>query len=116
MVLFNLAAAGVISTPISFILKDKVSPVQLSLFGFFGDTPFFVGFAFGFLRDRWRPFGKGDRGYFVIAPALMTLASLWIAFTPHTYANLVAGVVMFSISAALLGAAAAADCALSSTG
>lgn len=49
---------------------------------------------------------KGDRGYFVIAPALMSLACLWIAFTPHTYGNLVGGVIMFSISAALLGAAA----------
>jgi MFS family permease len=106
MVLFNLAAAGLIGTPITFLLKDKVSSVQLSLFGFFGDAPYFVGFLFGFLRDRWRPGGRGDRGYFVLAPFLMVLACLWVAYTPHTYANLVAGLVMFAATAALLGAAA----------
>ena len=105
MVLFNLAVAGLIGTPVSFILKDKVTPVQLSFFGFFTDSPYFVGFLFGFLRDQWRPFNKGDRGYFFFVPLLMLPVCMWIAFSPHTYANLVVGMIAFSALAALLGAA-----------
>src|SRR5471030_74618 len=73
LTLFNLAAAGLIAVPVQFILKNQLHlpPTQISVFGFLTDGPYFIGFAFGFLRDRWRPFGKGDSGYFVFVPLLM---------------------------------------------
>lgn len=105
MVLFNLAAVGLIATPVSFLLKDKITPVQLSQFGFLTDSPYFIGFMFGFLRDRWRPFGHGDRGYFLFLPILLAIVYAWVAFSPHTYGNLVVGMIGISALAALLGAA-----------
>jgi len=107
MVLFNIASVGLVSLPITYYLLDKhVPPTALSKFSLFTDIPFYVGFLFGFLRDRWRPAGKGDSGYFVLSPLAMVAAYGFIAFTPHTYNNLVIGVLMTSVASALLGAAA----------
>lgn len=108
MALYNLAAIGLISVPVNFLLMDKfkLPPTQVSVFGFCTDSPYFIGFAFGFLRDRWRPMGKGDRGYFFFVPLLMAALYVFMAFDAHTYAALVIGMALISACAALLGAAA----------
>jgi MFS family permease len=108
MVLYNLAAAGLISVPVSFFLMNKLhlTAVQQSTFSLITDMPYFVGFAFGFLRDRWRPLGKGDRGYFVAAPLLMASVYIWMAFTPISYGVLVIGYILIAIFSSVLGAAA----------
>jgi MFS family permease len=108
LTLYNLASAGLIAVPVQFILKNQLhlQPTQISVFGFLTDGPFFIGFAFGFLRDRWRPFGKGDTGYFTFVPILMGLVFVVLAYTPHTYATLVAGFVALAALSSLLGAAA----------
>ncbi|HEY3782299.1 MAG TPA: MFS transporter [Fimbriimonadaceae bacterium] len=108
MALYNLAAVGLIAVPVQFILKDQLhlTAVQNSTFGFLTDSPFFIGFAFGFLRDRWRPLGKGDRGYFFAVPILMAIVYVWMAFAPHTYGVMLAGMFVISIFSAVLGAAA----------
>jgi len=108
LTVYNLASAGLIGVPIQFILKNQLHlhPTQVSLFGFLTDGPYFFGFAFGFLRDRWRPFGKGDSGYFVFVPLLMGLVFVLLAYVPHTYGILVAGLVVLAALSSLLGAAA----------
>jgi len=107
MVLFNLAAAGLISLPVQFLLKaSHATPVQISRFNFLTDSPYFIGFVFGFLRDRWRPFGKGDRAYFLAVPLLMAATYIWLGYGAHTYPLLVTGMIIIAALAALLGAAA----------
>jgi len=108
MTLYNLAATGLIAVPVQFILKDQLhmGATAQSTFGFLTDAPYFVGFAFGFLRDRWRPFGKGDRGYFFAVPILMAVVYVWMAYAPHTYPVLLVGMIALSALSAVLGAAA----------
>ncbi len=59
---------GLSSLPVTFFLKEKLhlGPQKMAVFGALTQIPTYVGFLFGFLRDRWRPFGKGDRGYMMI--------------------------------------------------
>ncbi len=108
LTLYNFASAGLIVVPVQFILKNQLhlGATQVSFFSFLTDGPFFVGFAFGFLRDRWRPFGKGDSGYFLFVPLLMGLVYLVLGYAPHTYAVLVGGLVALAALSSLLGAAA----------
>ncbi len=108
MVVFSVAAIGLIGTPIQFILKDQLhlKPTQISYFTLLTDSPLFIGFAFGFLRDRWRPFGKGDQGYFLAVPILLALVYLWLGSARFTFWSFAVGMIVLSILSAILGAAA----------
>lgn len=108
MALYNFAAIGLISVPVQFLLKNQfhLSPTQQSTFGFMTDSPYFVGFLCGFLRDRWRPMNKGDRGYLFAVPILMALVYLWMALSTRTYGVILTGMILISALGALLGAAA----------
>jgi MFS family permease len=108
MVLYNFAAIGLIATPIQFVLMNKLkfTPVQQAAFGMYTDIPFYVGFAFGFLRDRWRPFNKGDRAYFFFVPVLMAAVYVAMSFAPANYYSLLWGGIGISALSALLGASA----------
>src|SRR5436309_2070673 len=64
LLLLNLAApyAGLIGIPVSFFLKNRLhlSAHQLAEFNLWTGIPLYVSFVFGFIRDRWSPFGGGD--------------------------------------------------------
>ncbi len=87
LLLFNLGSIGVYGIPLQFLLKNtfKLSPPQISVFTLLIDIPFYLGFAFGFIRDRWRPLGRGDRGYFLFLPLLMAGSLCLLGFGTFTY-------------------------------
>jgi hypothetical protein len=97
----NFAAPywGVLALPITFFLKNRLhlDASQTARFQLIAATPLFVGFLFGFIRDRWSPFGTGDRGYLVLFGALAAAAYAAMAFIEPTYAVLLAGVVLITI-------------------
>jgi MFS family permease len=76
--LINFAnpAAGVIDIPVTFFLKNRMHMAsnELAVFKLWVGTPLMVGFVFGFVRDRWSPFGRGDRAH------LLVFASMTAAF------------------------------------
>src|SRR5471032_244265 len=90
LLLFNLAApyAGLIGIPISFLLKNKLhlGASQLAQFNLWIGIPLYVSFVFGFVRDRWSPFGAGDRGHLILFG--LTTAAIYTAcaFVSPTYA------------------------------
>lgn len=90
-----------------FILKNTLhlTPAKLSFLGFLTDGPVFVAFAFGFLRDRWSPFRKGDRGYFLLLPPLLACANLILAFGPFTYGKILGILLLMTACGVLLGSA-----------
>ena len=53
---------GLAAIPINYILKDQLnlSPFGLAMFISIASAPAYVGFLFGFIRDRWRPRIWGD--------------------------------------------------------
>ena len=97
----NFAAPywGVLALPITFFLKNRLhlDANQTARFQLIAAIPLFVGFVFGFIRDRWSPFGTGDRGYLVLFGALTAVVYAAMAFIEPTYAVLLAGVVLITI-------------------
>ena len=110
LLLFNLAApyAGLIGIPISFMLKNKLhlSANQLAQFNLWIGIPLYVSFVFGFVRDRWSPFGAGDRGHLILFG--LTTAAIYAAcaFITPTYAVLLAGQLIVTVAVQFVASAA----------
>jgi len=70
LTLMNFAspAGGMIDIPVTFFLKNRMhlDANQLAVFKLWIGTPLIVGFVFGFIRDRWSPFGGGDRAHLMV--------------------------------------------------
>jgi MFS family permease len=110
LLLFNLAApyAGLIGIPISFLLKNKLhlGANQLAQFNLWVGIPLYVSFVFGFVRDRWSPFGAGDRGHLILFG--LTTAAIYAvcAFVSPTYGVLLAGLLIVTVSVQFVAGAA----------
>ncbi len=94
--------------PMQFVLKNqlKLPPNRIALFGILTDLPFYIGMAIGFLRDRWRPFGQGDRGYFLLMPPLIAGTYLILQAGPLDYMRMAVAFICIGLFGVLLGAAA----------
>ena len=109
--LINLAAPcnGLVSIPVTFFLKNRLhlASHQVAMFNLWVSIPIFVGFLSGFLRDRWNPFGAGDRGHLLIFGGGSAVVYAALAFVNPTYAALLAGVLLvMAVSQTALSAAA----------
>ncbi len=82
-----------IALPLVFFLKNRLHQTadQVALFAFVAATPTYLGGLFGFIRDRWSPFGRGDRAHLFVFGLGGVLAYAALAFAPPTYAVLLAG-------------------------
>jgi len=114
--LINLAAPcnGLVSIPVTFFLKNRLhlASHQVAMFNLWVSIPIFVGFLSGFLRDRWNPFGAGDRGHLLIFGGGSAVVYAALAFVNPTYAALLAGVLLVM---AVSQTAASAAAGLTST-
>jgi hypothetical protein len=65
---FAVPYEWLIGLPVVFFLKNKLglSAHDVATFNLIASIPLFAGFAFGFLRDSWSPFGRGDRAHIVL--------------------------------------------------
>jgi MFS family permease len=111
ILIINFAAPylGLIDLPITFFLKNRLhlGADQTAQFKLIVAIPLFLGFVFGFVRDRWSPFGAGDRGHLVVFG--LACAGLYgvMAFVEPTYTALLAGVfVLTAVMQFVAGAAA----------
>jgi Na+/melibiose symporter-like transporter len=98
---------GLAYIPIQYFMKDRLhfDAVQTANFNFITGAPLYIGFVLGYLRDRWRPFGKGDLGYLFLTPPLVAAGYLWLALRPLTYNSLVIATLLSTAFGVLLGAA-----------
>lgn len=87
---------GLVSLPVLFWLKDGLGlgPQSVALFEAVILIPAYFGFAFGFMRDRWRPFGLGDRAYFWLVGPIAIACYAWLAGSEITWTRLLAGMVV----------------------
>ncbi len=109
--LLNLAAPfnGLVGIPVTFFLKNRLhlTSNEVALFNLWISIPIFVGFLSGFLRDRWNPFGAGDRGHLLIFGGASAVIYAALAFINPTYAALLAGILLvMAVSQTALSAAA----------
>ena len=91
---------GIVNVPILYMLKDDLGlrPSSVAIFEAIVLAPVYLGFLFGFLRDRWQPFGLGDRAYILMAAPLAMCGYALLAALEMSYATLlgVAFVVMIA--------------------
>jgi MFS family permease len=108
LIAFYLAFYGFFTVPMQWKLSKQMGlkPSEVSLFFLLADIPAWIGFIFGFLRDRWRPGKMGDRAYFLIGGPLMALVYVGLGFCPPSYGLLLAWSFAQTILQAFLGAAA----------
>src|SRR5690349_9282743 len=87
---------GLVSLPVLFWLKDGLGagPQSVALFEAVILIPAYFGFAFGFMRDRWRPFGLGDRAYFWLVGPIAIACYGWLAGSEITWTRLLVGMVV----------------------
>jgi MFS family permease len=87
---------GIASIPITYFLKDTLhlTPVRLAIFLAIASIPVCGGFAFGFIRDRWRNARWGDRQYLFACAIFAAGAYLWLATSPIDYYKLLSIVVV----------------------
>ncbi len=101
ILIINFAAPyqGLIGLPITFFLKNRLhlSAHDTAQFNLIISIPLFVGFVFGFIRDRWSPFKAGDRGHLVVFGVLTAAIFAIVGLVEPTYAVLLAGVFMITM-------------------
>ena len=85
---------GFVDIPITYILKNKLhfDPNGVSNFRLLVAIPVYLGLTFGFMRDRWNPFGLRDRGYFLIFGAITAVVFIGLIFVPISFWGLFIGV------------------------
>jgi hypothetical protein len=98
---------GLLRLPIQFWLKDglDVSPQGLAIFEALACAPVYLAFAFGFLRDHWRPFRWHDRGYLVLSSLVAIACYFWLATGRVDYGRMLVGVVLAGAGYQLMHAA-----------
>jgi len=98
MILVGLGdpSVGITSIPVAFFLKNRLhlTANELAVFKLWTAIPLFLSFGFGFLRDRWNPFGRGDGGHLMIFGALTALAYGVLAYAPSIYGVWLAGILV----------------------
>ncbi len=111
ILIVNLAAPylGLIGLPITFFLKNRLhlDAHGTAAFNLITSIPLFVGFIFGFIRDRWSPFGLGDRGHLVVFGLLTAAIFAAVGYIEPTYATLLGGVLLITTLSQFVAGAAA---------
>ncbi|HEX3699498.1 MAG TPA: MFS transporter [Phenylobacterium sp.] len=102
LLLFNFGAPylGLIAVPVLFFLKNRLhlTASQTAIFALISSIPLYLGFVFGFIRDRWSPFGLGDRGYLMVFGLVTGVIYVAIAVLPPTYPVLLTGGLLATAS------------------
>lgn len=91
---------GLIAIPVVFFLKNRLhlQAHEMAVFNAWTSVPLYVAAGFGLLRDRWSPFGWGDRGHLVLFG--LTTAAIYAAaaFIQPTYALMLGGLMLLTAS------------------
>ncbi len=110
LLLLNLGApgGGLIGIPVLFFLKNRLHlhAHQFAQFNLLVGIPLYLSFVFGFLRDRWSPFGAGDRGHLALFGAVSAAIYGAIAFVHPTYGLLLGGLLIATVAVLMTGSAA----------
>lgn len=92
--------SGLIAIPVVFFLKNRLhlQAHEMAVFNAWTSAPLYVALGFGLLRDRWSPFGWGDRGHLLLFGLLTGAIYAAVAFVEPTYALMLAGLMLLTAS------------------
>ncbi len=96
---FPSPALGLIDLPVSFFLKNRLhlDSHETAVFRLILGLPMIFGFVFGFVRDSWSPFGRGDKAHLVMFAGLTGLTYAAMTMLPPTYGVLLGGLMIATI-------------------
>ncbi len=99
---------GIASLPVQFYLKNRLhfTAEDLARFASVAAIPIYVSFLFGFLRDRWKPFGLGDRGYLLLASPIAVGSYWWLSAGSLSYIPMLSAIVLATFAYMMLSSAA----------
>lgn len=105
---FSSPAAGVIDIPVSFFLKNRMhlEANQMAVFKLWIGIPLLLGFVFGFIRDRWSPFGSGDQGHLIVFGIMTALIYGVMAAINPTYSVFLVGIFVATMAFRMVSSAA----------
>jgi hypothetical protein len=105
---FSSPAGGVIDIPVTFFLKNRMhlQSNELAVFKLWIGLPLIVGFVFGFIRDRWSPFGGGDRAHLLVFGAATAVIYGAMALANPTYAMFLGGLFVATMAFRMVASAA----------
>ncbi len=105
---FSAPMSGFIDVPVSFYLKNRLhlSAPALATFKVWVAIPLFLSFVFGFIRDRWSPFGGGDKAHIMLFAGVTALVYVAMAFIPPSYLVFLAGLILATIAFQIAASAA----------
>jgi MFS family permease len=96
-----------IDIPVSFFLKNRLhlTAHEVANFRLVAAIPLYLSFVFGFIRDMWNPLRMRDRGFILLFGGISALLYVVFAFTPMSYATLLAAVVTLTVSSLFIASA-----------
>ncbi len=105
---FSSPAGGMIDIPVTFFLKNRMrlQSNELAVFELWIGLPLIVGFVFGFIRDRWSPFGGGDRAHLMVFGAATAAIYGGMALANPTYAVFLGGLFVATMAFRMVSSAA----------
>jgi len=105
---FSSPAGGMIDIPVSFFLKNRMhlESNQMAVFKLWIGVPLLLGFVFGFLRDRWSPFGGGDRAHLMVFGVTTALIYGAMAALDPTYSVFLLGLFVSTMTFRMVSSAA----------
>lgn len=97
---FGSPAAGLVDVPVTFFLKNKLHlPAHdVANFRLVAAMPLYVGFLFGFARDRWNILGRKDRGMMMVFASVCAAVYAGFSFVPVSYPMLIAAVAVAAVA------------------
>lgn len=68
LLVYLVAPEYLLDIPTTYMLKNRLHATapQVSMFRLLTGIPMYVAFLFGLTRDLWSPFGRRDRGFFLL--------------------------------------------------
>src|SRR5580700_3170610 len=110
LTLINFAhpAGGMVDIPVTFFLKNRmhVHANELAIFKLWIGAPLMLGFVFGFVRDHWSPFGRGDRAHLVLFGITTALIYGAMSLINPNYTVLLIGLFIATMAFRMVGSAA----------
>jgi hypothetical protein len=100
-------SGGMFEIALSLLLKNKLqlSASEVSDFRALAAIPIYLSAVFGFIRDVWNPFGKGDSGLLMLFGSLTVLLYVFLAFIPVTFVTLLGAILLLRVSFRLVSSA-----------
>jgi hypothetical protein len=100
LLVYLVAPEYLLDIPTTYMLKNHLHATapQVSMFRLLTGIPMYVAFLFGLARDLWSPFGRRDRGFFLLFAPVTAGIFIWMGMSRLSYLVLLIGMILAMMS------------------